>query len=86
VRLKIATKKTFNTTSLDTAFLLGRGKERAIVGTGTSGDAPIIKLLKIDIEGHNVDAAKGAEKYTTYSPPHDTSIIHLSRWVHLTIF
>ena len=48
---KIATEKTFfNSTTLDTAFLLGRGKERAIVGTVTSENAPIIKLLKIDIQ------------------------------------
>ena len=54
---KIATEKTFNSTTLDTAFLLGRGKERAIVGTVTSENAPIIKLLKIDIEGHDVHAS-----------------------------
>lgn len=52
---KLKGERKFNSTTLDDAFLYGAGKERAI-----TKDIDAITLIKIDVEGHDVQVVKGA--------------------------
>lgn len=52
---KLKGERKFNSTTLDDAFLYGTGREKAI-----TKDIDAIKLIKIDVEGHDVHAVKGA--------------------------